>query len=160
MAVAVSKPRAMSSELICSQSSWWSPQNSFERNKIYKQKTTAGTGTGCDQARGHQLWAYVLTIKQMVSSKLTWENKIVPGKNHCRYRRCLWASLGPSAFSSRAHNSSWWSPQYLVERETIYKQKTTTSTGSGYEQTQLHELWAHMLTIKPFDSSKLSWMKK
>jgi hypothetical protein len=72
-AVAVSKPRAISYELTCSQSSWWSAQKSCEKIKIKNEKITAGTGSGFEQAQGHQLWAYMLTIKLMVNSKLTWE---------------------------------------------------------------------------------------
>jgi predicted alpha/beta hydrolase len=63
-------PSAMSS-----QASWWSPQNSCERKKKFKEKTPAGTGSGYEQARGHQLRAYILTMKLMVISKLTWEKK-------------------------------------------------------------------------------------
>jgi hypothetical protein len=31
----------------------------------------ASTGSGCEQAQGHQLRAYMLTMKLMVISKLT-----------------------------------------------------------------------------------------
>jgi hypothetical protein len=49
-AMAVSKPRAISCELTCSQSSWWSAQNSREKIKIKNENTTAGTGSGFEQA--------------------------------------------------------------------------------------------------------------
>jgi hypothetical protein len=98
------------------------------KKQTSRKKTTTGTGSGFEQARDHQLRTYMLTIKLMVSSKLTGKNKILPGKNHCRYRQWLWASPGPSAFSSQAHKSSWFSPQNWVERKKIYKQKTTTGT--------------------------------
>jgi hypothetical protein len=39
-------------------------------------------------------------------------------------------------------------------------QKSTTGTGSGCEQAQGYELWAHMLTFKLIDSSKFMWQKK
>jgi hypothetical protein len=70
-ALAVIKPGAINCKLICSQSSSLVAQNSVLKKKNSKKITTAGTGSGCEQARGHQLRAYVLTIKQMVSSKLT-----------------------------------------------------------------------------------------
>jgi hypothetical protein len=105
-AVALSKPRAISCELTCSQSSWWSSQNSHEKKKINNENTTAGTGSGFEQAQGHQLWAYMLTIKLMVSSRLSWENQILQGKNHCRYRQWLWASPRPSVLSLHAHNQA------------------------------------------------------
>jgi hypothetical protein len=47
-AVATSKPRAMSSELTCSHSSSLIAQNSVEKNKFNNEKTTAGTGSGCE----------------------------------------------------------------------------------------------------------------
>jgi hypothetical protein len=53
--VAVGKPRATSCELTGSQSSSLIAQSSLEKIKFYKQKTTAGTGSGCDQAQGHEL---------------------------------------------------------------------------------------------------------
>jgi hypothetical protein len=46
---------------MCSQSSRWSAQNSHEKIKLYREKTTAGTGGGCEQAQGHQLLAHKLT---------------------------------------------------------------------------------------------------
>jgi hypothetical protein len=52
-AVAVSKPRAISCELTCSQSSSLIAQNSLEKLKFYKQKSTVGTSNGCEQAQGH-----------------------------------------------------------------------------------------------------------
>ena len=42
----------------------------------------------------------------------------------------------------------------------FYKEKSTIGTGSDYEQAQGHELWAHMLTFKLFDSSKQSRKNK
>jgi hypothetical protein len=49
-AVAMRKPRAISCELTCSQSSLWSAQNSPEKIKIKNKNTTAGTGSGFEQA--------------------------------------------------------------------------------------------------------------
>jgi hypothetical protein len=74
-AVALSKPRAITCELTWSQSSWWSAQNSSEKIESYKENTTAGIGSGFEQAQGHQLWAYIFTNKLMVSSNVTWEKK-------------------------------------------------------------------------------------
>jgi hypothetical protein len=54
-AVTVSKPRVISCELICSQSSSLIAQNSREKLKFYKQNTTASTGRGCERALGHEL---------------------------------------------------------------------------------------------------------
>jgi hypothetical protein len=59
------------------------------KKQTSRKKTTTGTGSGFEQARDHQLRTYMLTIKLMVSSKLTGKNKILPGKNHCRYRQWL-----------------------------------------------------------------------
>jgi hypothetical protein len=104
--VALSKPRALTCELTCLQSSWWSAQNSHEEKKINNENTTAGTGSGFEQAQGPHLWIYMLIIKLMVSSKLSWENRILQGKYHCRYRQWLWASPWPSAVSLHAHNQA------------------------------------------------------
>jgi hypothetical protein len=49
-AMAVSKPRAISCELKCSQTSSLIAQSSRAKLKFYKQKTTASTGSGCEQA--------------------------------------------------------------------------------------------------------------
>jgi hypothetical protein len=46
-------------------------QNSVEKEKIYKEKSTAGIGSGCEQAQGHQLLAHKLTNKLMITSKFT-----------------------------------------------------------------------------------------
>jgi hypothetical protein len=54
-AVAVSKPRAMSCEFTCSQSSSLIAQNTFEKKKFNKDKTTTRTGSGRVQAQGHEL---------------------------------------------------------------------------------------------------------
>jgi hypothetical protein len=54
-AVAQSKPRAMSCELTCSQSSSFVAQNTVEIPKFNMENTTAGTGSGCEQAQGHEL---------------------------------------------------------------------------------------------------------
>jgi hypothetical protein len=51
--LAVSKPRAINSELTYSQSSSFIAQNSFEKIKFNNEKTTAGTGRGYEQALGH-----------------------------------------------------------------------------------------------------------
>jgi hypothetical protein len=51
------------------------------KEKIFiKKKTTADTGSGFEQAWGHQLRAYILTMKLMVISKLTREKKNYMGK--------------------------------------------------------------------------------
>jgi hypothetical protein len=71
----------------------------MKKIKIINENTTAGTGSGFEQAQGHALWAYMLKIKLMVSSKLSWENKNQEQKYHCRYRQWLWASPGPSVVS-------------------------------------------------------------
>jgi hypothetical protein len=55
LVVAVSKPRAMNREFTCLQSSWLIAQNSSERKKNYKEKTTASTSSGYEQAQGHEL---------------------------------------------------------------------------------------------------------
>jgi hypothetical protein len=47
-AVAVSKPKAMSCDLTCSQSSSLIAQNSVEIQKFSMEKTTAGIGSGCE----------------------------------------------------------------------------------------------------------------
>jgi hypothetical protein len=54
-AVVVSKPRAINCELTCSQSSSLIAQNIVEKKKTSKEKTTASTGSGCEQALGHEL---------------------------------------------------------------------------------------------------------
>jgi hypothetical protein len=54
-AVAVSKPWAMSYELTCLQSTSLTIQNTFEKEKFNNENTTAGTGSGCEQALGHEL---------------------------------------------------------------------------------------------------------
>jgi hypothetical protein len=54
-AVVMSKPRAMSFELTCSQSSSLIAQNTVEKNKFYNENTTAGTSKGCEEALGHEL---------------------------------------------------------------------------------------------------------
>jgi hypothetical protein len=82
LAVAVSKPRAMSCGFTCSQSSSWIAQNSVEIQKLERknssshmltqsssliaqnlveiqisnmENTTVGTGNGYEQAQGHEL---------------------------------------------------------------------------------------------------------
>jgi hypothetical protein len=54
-AVAVSKPWAMSYELTCSQSSSLTIQNTIEKEKFNNENTIASTGSGCEQALGHEL---------------------------------------------------------------------------------------------------------
>jgi hypothetical protein len=66
--VAVSMPWAMSCELTCSQSSSLIAQSSVEKMKFYKQKTRACTGSGCEQAQGHELCTHKLTHKLIDSS--------------------------------------------------------------------------------------------
>jgi hypothetical protein len=63
LAVAFSKPRAISYELTSSQTSCWSPKNSRERKKFYKEKITAGIGSGYEQTQGRELRAHMLTFK-------------------------------------------------------------------------------------------------
>jgi hypothetical protein len=41
----------------------------MKKIKMNNENTTAGTGSGFEQAHGSHLWAYMLTIKLMVSSK-------------------------------------------------------------------------------------------
>jgi hypothetical protein len=82
---ALSKPWAMSCELTCLQSSSLIAQSSREKYEFYKEKTIAGTGSGCEQALGPEMWAHILTIKLIDSSKLTWKIWILQGKSHCRY---------------------------------------------------------------------------
>jgi hypothetical protein len=72
-AVAVSKPWAMSYELTCSQSSSLLFQNIVEKNKFNKENTTSGTGSGCEQALGNELWAHMRTIKLVDRSKYNWK---------------------------------------------------------------------------------------
>jgi hypothetical protein len=74
-AVTVSKPGAISCELRSSQTSWWSAQNSRENKKNYKEEATAGTGRCFELAQGHQLRAYMLTIKLIDSSAISWKEK-------------------------------------------------------------------------------------
>jgi hypothetical protein len=54
-AMAVCRPRATSCELTCSQSSSLVAQSSVETKKINMENTTAGKGSGCEQAQGHEL---------------------------------------------------------------------------------------------------------
>jgi hypothetical protein len=68
----MSRPRAMGNELTCLQSSWLVAQNSGENKKFNVQKTTAGIGSGCEQAQGHELWSYMLTYKLFDTSELKW----------------------------------------------------------------------------------------
>jgi hypothetical protein len=51
-AVAVSKPWALRCELTFSQSNSLIAQNSREKYEFYKEKATAGTSSGCEQALG------------------------------------------------------------------------------------------------------------
>jgi hypothetical protein len=74
--VAVNKPGATSFELRSSQTSWLIAQNSSEKLKNYIQKTTAGNGSGCNQAQGYELWAHMLTIKLIDSSEFRWKKII------------------------------------------------------------------------------------
>jgi hypothetical protein len=55
LAVAVCRPRAMSCVLTSSHKSRLTAQKSSEKNKINVQKCIAGTGSGCEQAQGHEL---------------------------------------------------------------------------------------------------------
>jgi hypothetical protein len=53
--MAVCWPKAINYELTCSQSSSLIAQNIVEEKKTNKEKTTAGIGSGCEQALGHEL---------------------------------------------------------------------------------------------------------
>jgi hypothetical protein len=53
--VAVNKPWVISCEVKCLQTSSFIVQNSRAKIKLYKQKIIAGTGSGCEQAMGHEL---------------------------------------------------------------------------------------------------------
>jgi hypothetical protein len=85
--------------------------------------------------------------------------KKLHGKKRCRYRQWLWASPGPSAKSFQAHNEADGHPRIQVKGKKIIKKKTIAATGSGCDQVQVHEQWAHMLTFKLSDSSILTWKK-
>jgi hypothetical protein len=54
-AVAVCRPRAINCVLISSYIGRLTAQKSSKKAKIDVQKTTAGTGSGCEQALGHEL---------------------------------------------------------------------------------------------------------
>jgi hypothetical protein len=69
LAVAISKPWAISCEIKCLQTNSLIVQSSGTKIKFYKQKAIAGTGSGCEQALGHKLSAHMLTIKFFDSSK-------------------------------------------------------------------------------------------
>jgi hypothetical protein len=188
---------------MCSQSSRWSAQNSHEKIKLYREKTTAGTGGGCEQAQGHQLLAHKLTNqadghlntqlkeKQFTSKKplpvpavvvskprsmsyehtcsqsssliaqnsIEWKNKL-QAKKPLPVTAVTVSKLGAISCELRSSQTSWWSPQNSRDNKKNYKQKTTTSTGSGSELAQGHQLRAHMLTIKLIDSSAISWKEK
>jgi hypothetical protein len=49
-AVAVNKPKFMNRELASSPTNWLKTRNSSEKKKFNKPKTTAGTGSGYEQA--------------------------------------------------------------------------------------------------------------
>ena len=107
-AVVVSKPWAISCEFTCSQSSSMIAQNIVDEKKKNKKKNTADIGSGYEQAMGHELWAFMLTIKLIDSSKYSWRKKYLQRKNHCQYRQWLWASPRQRAVSSHAHNQAHW----------------------------------------------------
>jgi hypothetical protein len=46
------------------------------KKKNYVQKTTTGTGSGCEQAQGYELWAHKLTNKLIDNSEFKWKRKI------------------------------------------------------------------------------------
>jgi hypothetical protein len=153
--VAVSKPRAISCELTCSQFSWWSAQNSRENITFYKGKTTAGTGSGCEQAQSHQLWAYELGNKLIITKKFKWkEKKFIKIKT----------TTGTGSGFEQAQGLHLWAYMLTMKLMVISilmwekkndTEKTTAGIGSGFQQAQGHELWAYMLTIKLMVSSKL-----
>jgi hypothetical protein len=51
LAMAMRKPRAITCELKCSQLSSLTAPNSSEEKKFNIQKSTAGIGNGCEQAK-------------------------------------------------------------------------------------------------------------
>ena len=80
--MAVNKPKAMSCELTCSQSSWLIAHNLGEKNKINIQETTACISNGCEQAHGHELWAHMLTYKLIDTSKFKWKEEKMEIETH------------------------------------------------------------------------------
>jgi hypothetical protein len=49
------------------------PRIQVKRKSFIKKKTIVSTGSGFEQAQGHELWADMLTMKLMVMSILMWE---------------------------------------------------------------------------------------
>jgi hypothetical protein len=156
-ALALSKPGALTCEVTCSQSSWWSAQNSREKIEFYKEKTTACTNNGFQQAQGHKLWAYMLIIKLMVSSKLSWENKFLQGKKPLLVPAVALSKHKAISYELKSSETSWWSPQNSSETKIFIKKKTTAGSGSGLEQAQGHQLWAHKLRNKLMVTPKFKW---
>jgi hypothetical protein len=134
------------------------PKFTWKKTKIYKGKTMAGIGSGYEQAQGHQLRAYILTMKLMVIPKLMWEKKItwkkplqVPAVAMCK-PRAMSIELTCSHSSSLIVQNS-------VEKNKFNNEKTTAGTGSGYEQARGHQFWAHKLINKLRVTSKFLWKK-
>jgi hypothetical protein len=127
--------------------------------KNYMVKTTAGTGSGCEQAQGHELWAHMLTFKLFDSSIPTWKNKKLTTKIPLPVPAVALSKPRALTCELTCSQSSWWSTQNSREKKKINNENTTAGIGSGCEQAQGHELWAHMLTFKLSESSILTWKK-
>ena len=97
------------------------------------EKTTAGIGNGCMQAQGHKLWAHMLTIKLIDSSKLTCKKKNLTMKIPLPISEWLWVSPGPWAGSSHAYTQDHWYLRVQLKKK-INMENTTVGTDSGCEQ--------------------------
>jgi hypothetical protein len=142
-AVALSKPRALTYELTCSQTSWWSSQNSREKKRVNNENTSAGTGSGFEQAQRHQLWPYMLTIKLMVNSKLSWENKLLQGEKLLMVPAVALSKHRAITYELRSSETSWWSPKVQVKQKNLsrknhcrYRQWLWASPGPSALSTQ------------------------
>jgi hypothetical protein len=96
LAVAMCRPRAMSCELTCSQSSSLVAQNSRGREKINNENTIAGTSSGCEQALGHELCTHKLTHKFIDSSEFKW------GERKLNLQKCT-AGTGSGCEQAQGH---------------------------------------------------------
>jgi hypothetical protein len=77
-----------------------------KRKKITRKKPLPVHGNGCKQAQGHQLWAHMLTIKLLDSSKLSWKKIKFTSKKPLPVPAVAVNKLGPSAVSSQAHKQA------------------------------------------------------
>jgi hypothetical protein len=102
----------------------------------------------------------MLTIKLMVSSKLSWENKLLKGKKPLPVSAVAVSKHKAISYELRSLETSWWSPQNLSETKKVIKKKTTADTSSGFEQAQGHQLWAHKLINKLMVTPKFKWKEK